>query len=615
MNLSEGRLAPVPGADGLVTRMPGAVLFVAARTPADQVRRLAAVVTAHADATPARGLARELAALVAGDDDGVPARLRPGRRLRRRHLRPGLRRRRGPPPGRRDGDEVLTGVGSFTGVDREVAGPFHTIAVQPAGDPVPAPVFDVDVQAAARPPATGSRSPTLGSPTARIAPRRHVAAVERPPRPRNPSRRRSRTRRPPAARARARSPRRPTVAAMRVAPTSAPEPEPTAPPAPRHRRAAARRRRRPASTPRPRRGRRRPPTSTPTTWPRRRRRRPPRPRGRGCCRSTAPRTTLPPVADAPSTYQPPALDKAPAAAAPGTPTPAPAPAGDAPRRRPRPRPAHPVRRPCPVADRTCRPTGPAAEAAPPAYEAATVAVTPADRRPPAAAARLRPRRPPGYFTSQLLGALDDDEAEEREALPVELDPAEVRQADQVTSEVLVQGVICSRGHFNDPRSRFCSSCGISMVQNTQVLTNGPRPPLGVMVFEDGATFSLSSDYVVGRQPEVSELVQQGLALPLPVDDPERSISRRPRRAPARRLGRPPGQPVGHQRLVRVGRERPAVGPDPRGPVGRCSPPACAWPSAAAPPSSSPASSAEGRRLLGDVVRVPTDVRRVLAPRP
>ena len=98
----------------------------------------------------------------------------------------------------------------------------------------------------------------------------------------------------------------------------------------------------------------------------------------------------------------------------------------------------------------------------------------------------------------------------------------MRAPDQITAEVQVQGVICSRGHFNDPRSRFCSSCGISMVQNTQILTNGPRPPLGVMVFEDGATFSLSSDYVVGRQPEVSDLVQQG-ARPAPAGRRPRAI--------------------------------------------------------------------------------------------
>ncbi|CAN5531349.1 hypothetical protein BH24ACT4_BH24ACT4_10530 [soil metagenome] len=139
-------------------------------------------------------------------------------------------------------------------------------------------------------------------------------------------------------------------------------------------------------------------------------------------------------------------------------------------------------------------------------------------------ATLGPESTPA-FTSQLLGALDYQDLDSREALPVELDPGEVRAPDQSMQDVMVQGVLCSRGHFNDPRSRFCSSCGISMVQNTQVLTPGPRPPLGVMVFEDGATFSVAQDYVIGRQPEVSELVRDGLALPLPVNDPERSISR------------------------------------------------------------------------------------------
>lgn len=129
------------------------------------------------------------------------------------------------------------------------------------------------------------------------------------------------------------------------------------------------------------------------------------------------------------------------------------------------------------------------------------------------------------FDSVLLGALDSEEPDSREPLPIEPDPGEVREPEQSTSDVQVQGVICSRGHFNDPRSRYCSSCGIGMVQQTQVLTPGPRPPLGVLVFEDGATFSLSSDYVIGRQPESSELVASGEAMPLQVDDPERSISR------------------------------------------------------------------------------------------
>jgi pSer/pThr/pTyr-binding forkhead associated (FHA) protein len=85
--------------------------------------------------------------------------------------------------------------------------------------------------------------------------------------------------------------------------------------------------------------------------------------------------------------------------------------------------------------------------------------------------------------------------------------------------------MCSRGHFNDPRSRFCSSCGISMVHQTQNLVPGPRPPLGVIVFEDGTTYSLSASYVVGRQPDSSSRVQSGEALPLTLEDSERTISR------------------------------------------------------------------------------------------
>lgn len=141
-------------------------------------------------------------------------------------------------------------------------------------------------------------------------------------------------------------------------------------------------------------------------------------------------------------------------------------------------------------------------------------------------ATLPPTAIDADFDSVLLGALDPDEPEDRGPLPVEPDPSEVREPEQsTTSEIEVMGVVCSRGHFNDPRSRFCSSCGISMVQQTGILRQGPRPPLGVLVFEDGATFSLSSDYVIGRQPESSDLVAGGDALPLQVDDPERSISR------------------------------------------------------------------------------------------
>ena len=76
--------------------------------------------------------------------------------------------------------------------------------------------------------------------------------------------------------------------------------------------------------------------------------------------------------------------------------------------------------------------------------------------------------------------------------PVEPDP---------TTEELVEGKACIRGHFNDLAAQFCSLCGISMVQITEQIVLGRRPPLGILVFEDGMTFSLDSEYVIGREPE------------------------------------------------------------------------------------------------------------------
>ena len=131
------------------------------------------------------------------------------------------------------------------------------------------------------------------------------------------------------------------------------------------------------------------------------------------------------------------------------------------------------------------------------------------------------------FESVLLTPQPEDTgvSERREPLPVDPDPAEIRTAESGIGEVIVQGVQCSRRHFNDPRSRFCSSCGISMVHETHNPVPGPRPPLGVIVFEDGTTYSLSSDYVVGRQPELDPRVLRGEALPLVLEDSGRTVSR------------------------------------------------------------------------------------------
>lgn len=91
--------------------------------------------------------------------------------------------------------------------------------------------------------------------------------------------------------------------------------------------------------------------------------------------------------------------------------------------------------------------------------------------------------------------------------------------------VQVLGVYCKNGHFDDPSARYCAVCGISMAQLTLAPKLGPRPPLGVLVLDDGSIFSLQTDYVVGRDPSRDERVLAGSARPLRLDDPKGLISR------------------------------------------------------------------------------------------
>lgn len=90
---------------------------------------------------------------------------------------------------------------------------------------------------------------------------------------------------------------------------------------------------------------------------------------------------------------------------------------------------------------------------------------------------------------------------------------------------LVSGTQCSRGHFNHPDAPYCALCGIKMVHVTKISVEGRRPPLGLLVLDDGSTFALDSDYVVGREPEGDPLVGSGEARPLTLTDTANSVSR------------------------------------------------------------------------------------------
>jgi hypothetical protein len=125
------------------------------------------------------------------------------------------------------------------------------------------------------------------------------------------------------------------------------------------------------------------------------------------------------------------------------------------------------------------------------------------------------------FQSVLIGDLEDDEFE---PLPLVDDPSVLEQAGGAPREE-VRGVFCKNRHFNDPRQLFCAICGINMVQQTPVLVNGVRPPLGVVVLDDGSVFQLDTPYLLGRDPGADERVLGGDFRGLPIIDQSNQVSR------------------------------------------------------------------------------------------
>lgn len=97
-------------------------------------------------------------------------------------------------------------------------------------------------------------------------------------------------------------------------------------------------------------------------------------------------------------------------------------------------------------------------------------------------------------------------------------PSVVSDPPSTGSRVL--GVHCRNSHFNDPVIAYCGTCGISMAQVSREPVLGERPQLGVLVFDDGKTYPLVRDHVVGRAPDADEAVVSGLASPVALPDPD-----------------------------------------------------------------------------------------------
>ncbi|WP_018634686.1 FHA domain-containing protein [Parafrankia elaeagni] len=117
---------------------------------------------------------------------------------------------------------------------------------------------------------------------------------------------------------------------------------------------------------------------------------------------------------------------------------------------------------------------------------------------------------PGDPTFTVSDLIEDDDAETM--LPNAAQPQ-------------VEGIMCANGHFNHPQAPYCAECGISLAQQTNRTVLGPRPPIGVLVFDDGQTVNVDMDLVIGRQPDRDEAVRAGNARPLPVEDGESAVSR------------------------------------------------------------------------------------------
>jgi hypothetical protein len=90
--------------------------------------------------------------------------------------------------------------------------------------------------------------------------------------------------------------------------------------------------------------------------------------------------------------------------------------------------------------------------------------------------------------------------------------------------VLVTGVVCTCGELNSPDAEACPACGAPL-DRTLPRRSGPRPPLGILITDDGRVFTLTDDVVVGREPAQAAEVRSGRARPLVLRDTDQSTSR------------------------------------------------------------------------------------------
>lgn len=84
--------------------------------------------------------------------------------------------------------------------------------------------------------------------------------------------------------------------------------------------------------------------------------------------------------------------------------------------------------------------------------------------------------------------------------------------------VVIEGIECVRGHLNAPLALNCGTCGVSMIKHSGSRVEGFRPPLGIVVLDDGATYALASPLIIGTTPDQADAVRDGRARAVPLVD-------------------------------------------------------------------------------------------------
>jgi hypothetical protein len=110
------------------------------------------------------------------------------------------------------------------------------------------------------------------------------------------------------------------------------------------------------------------------------------------------------------------------------------------------------------------------------------------------------------------------------AVPSPTQPAGDGESRVTSAPVHVSGITCRCGEFTNPDLRECPTCGAPL-DSSRPRESRARPPLGILITDDGRVFTLTDDVVVGREPGQAPEVRAGRARPLVLRDTEQSTSR------------------------------------------------------------------------------------------